>query len=275
FELDLRSGELRKSGRRVRLQAQPFQLLTMMLEHAGEVVTREEACRNLWPNDTFVDFDHSLAEAISKIREALGDSAENPKYIETLPKRGYRFIGKITLEAPMVMPVTEAQERIELQPAWTPVTGKKGDANPTEAIGKKRRFTPQAVSGVALAAVAIAISGSWFFSGRPRPLTAKDTIVLADFTNATGDPVFDGALRQGLSIQLEQSPFLSIISDEQVQETLEQMSQKPDAKLTPAVAREVCQRTSSAVVLDGTIAQIGSRYQLTLRAPSCVDGRSV
>ncbi len=275
FELDLRSGELRKSGRRVRLQAQPFQLLTMLLEYAGEVVTREEACQNLWPNDTFVDFDHSLAEAISKIREALGDSAENPKYIETLPKRGYRFIGKITPEAPVVMPVPEAQERIELQPASAPATGENGDSTRTETVGKTRRFTRQAASGVALVAVAIATFASWFFYERPHPLTAKDTIVLADFTNATGDLVFDGALRQGLSVQLEQSPFLSILSDEQTQETLERMGRKPDSRLTPEIAREVCQRTSSAVVLDGTIAQVGSRYQLTLRASNCVDGKSI
>src|SRR6266403_6382283 len=101
FEVDLRSGELRKSGHRIRLQAQPFELLAMLLEHVGEVVTREEVCRKLWPNDTFVDFDHSLAAAVNKIREALGDSADNPKYIETLPKRGYRFIGKIKPEAPV------------------------------------------------------------------------------------------------------------------------------------------------------------------------------
>jgi len=275
FQLDLRSGELRKSGRRVRLQAQPFQLLTMLLEYAGEVVTREEACQNLWPNDTFVDFDHSLAEAISKIREALGDSAENPKYIETLPRRGYRFIGKITPEAPVVMPIPEAQERIELQPPSSPPTGENGDSTRTETVRKMRRFTRHAASGVALVAVAIATSASWFFYERPHPLTAKDTIVLADFTNATGDLVFDGALRQGLSVQLEQSPFLSILSDEQTQETLKRMGRKPDARLTPEIAREVCQRTSSAVVLDGTIAQVGSRYQLTLRASNCVDGKSI
>jgi eukaryotic-like serine/threonine-protein kinase len=275
FELDLRSRELRKSGRRIRLQAQPFQLLTMLLEHAGEVVTREEACQNLWTNDTFVDFDHSLAEAISKIREALGDSAENPKYIETLPKRGYRFIGKITPEAPVVVPVPEAQERIDLQPVSASAPAEYGDCTRTETVGKTRRFTWQAASGAALAAVAIAVFASWFFSKRPHSLTPKDTIVLADFTNATGDPVFDGTLRQGLSVQLEQSPFLSILSDEQIQETLERMGRKPDARLTPVIAREVCQRTSSAVVLDGTIAQVDSRYQLTLRASNCVDGKSI
>ena len=105
--MNLRSGELRKSGRRIRLQTQPFHLLTILLEHAGEVVAREEAHRNLWPNDTFVGFDHSLAEAIGKIREAFGDSAENPKYIETLPKRGDRFIGEVTPKAPVVMPIPQ------------------------------------------------------------------------------------------------------------------------------------------------------------------------
>jgi DNA-binding winged helix-turn-helix (wHTH) protein len=93
FEVDLRSGELRKDGRRVRMQAQPFQLLALLLEHPGEVVTREEICRKLWDADTFVDFDHSLGTAINKIREALGDSADHPRFVETLPRRGYRFIG--------------------------------------------------------------------------------------------------------------------------------------------------------------------------------------
>jgi Tol biopolymer transport system component/DNA-binding winged helix-turn-helix (wHTH) protein len=96
FEVDLRSGELHKNGHRVRLQDQPFQLLALLLEHPGEVVTRLEICRRLWQADTFVDFDHSLATAISKVREALGDSAEGPQFIETLPRRGYRFIGAIT-----------------------------------------------------------------------------------------------------------------------------------------------------------------------------------
>src|SRR6202795_1855410 len=116
FAVDLRSGEVRKNGARIRLQAQPFQLLGLLLENVGEVVTREEICRQLWPADTFVDFEHSLAAAVNKIREALGDSPENPKYIETLPKRGYRFIGKIRPEAPVVIAVAEPQQTVELVP---------------------------------------------------------------------------------------------------------------------------------------------------------------
>jgi len=96
FEVNLNSGELRKNGTRVRLQQQPFQLLVLLLERPGEVVTREELKQRLWADDTFVDFDHGVASGISKIRQALNDTAENPRFIETLPKRGYRFIAPVT-----------------------------------------------------------------------------------------------------------------------------------------------------------------------------------
>jgi len=95
FELDLNAGELRKSGVKLRLQGQPFQVLALLLERAGDVVTREELQQKLWPADTFVDFDHSLNTAINKVREALGDSASSPRYVETLARRGYRFIGPV------------------------------------------------------------------------------------------------------------------------------------------------------------------------------------
>ena len=95
FELDLSAGELRKSGVKLRLQEQPFQVLALLLERAGEVVTREELQQNLWAADTFVDFDHSLNTAINKVREALGDSASSPRYVETVARRGYRFIAPV------------------------------------------------------------------------------------------------------------------------------------------------------------------------------------
>lgn len=100
FELDLSAGELRKNGAKLRLQGQPFQVLALLLERAGEVVTREELQQKLWPSDTFVDFDHSLNTAINKVREALGDSASSPRYVETLARRGYRFIAPVRAEAP-------------------------------------------------------------------------------------------------------------------------------------------------------------------------------
>jgi cholera toxin transcriptional activator len=95
FEADSATGELRRQGLRIRLKAQPFQLLLMLLERPGELVTREEICRALWPQDTFVDFEHGVNSAINRLREALGDTANNPRFIETLPRRGYRFVAPV------------------------------------------------------------------------------------------------------------------------------------------------------------------------------------
>ena len=130
-------------------------------------------------------------------------------------------------------------------------------------------------AGATILIIGLAVGGWLLFSRKVHALTDKDTVVLADFTNTTGDAVFDGTLRQGLSVQLEQSPFLSIISDQQIQQTLRMMDQKPDAKLTPEIARELCQRTASAAVLDGSIAQIGTQYLLTLKAVNCASGESL
>ena len=106
FELDLTAGELRKNGVKLRLQGQPFQVLALLLERAGEVVSREELQQKLWPADTFVDFDHSLNTAINKVREVLGDSASSPRYVETLARRGYRFIAPVQQDKPQ--PVAES-----------------------------------------------------------------------------------------------------------------------------------------------------------------------
>jgi serine/threonine protein kinase/tetratricopeptide (TPR) repeat protein len=151
--------------------------------------------------------------------------------------------------------------------ARTTVSAKAGGAS---GIGLRwKLIVPAAVVFLALSI------GSYFYFHRAPKLTDKDTIVLADFANTTGDTVFDGALRQGLSVQLEQSPFLSIISDQQIQQALRMMGQKPDAKLMPEIARELCQRTGSSAVLDGSIAQIGAQYLLTLKAVNCASGESL
>jgi tetratricopeptide (TPR) repeat protein len=121
-------------------------------------------------------------------------------------------------------------------------------------------------------AVLVLAIGGYFYLHRTSRLTDKDTIVLADFTNTTGDPVFDGTLRQGMAVQLEQSPFLSLISEERILHALSLMGQPSDARLTPELAHEVCERTASAAVLDGSIANLGSQYVLGLRAKNCRTG---
>jgi serine/threonine protein kinase/Tfp pilus assembly protein PilF len=121
-------------------------------------------------------------------------------------------------------------------------------------------------------AIVVFTAGGYLFRGRTPKLSDKDAIVLADFANTTGEPVFDGTLRQGLAVQLAQSPFLSLLSEEGIHHTLRMMGQPPNARLTPEIARELCQRTSSAAVLDGSIALIGTQYNLTLSAVNCARG---
>jgi eukaryotic-like serine/threonine-protein kinase len=129
-----------------------------------------------------------------------------------------------------------------------------------------------AVTGTTIVVVGLAVGGWLFYSRKAHALTDKDTIVLADFTNATGDSVFDGTLRQGLAVQLEQSPFLSIVSDQRIQQTLQLMGQPADTKLTPEIARDLCQRAGGKAYMSGSIASLGSQYVLGLRAVNCLTG---
>jgi len=260
FEVDPRARELRKSGLRIKLQDQPLQVLVMLLEHPGEMVTREELQRRLWPADTFVDFDHSLNSAVTKLREALGDQAENPRFIETLHRRGYRFIAPV--EGHVDAPEMGTGSQRDTDSARVTVSAKAAAAN---AI----RLRWKLIFPTVVLALAVAIS---FYFHRTPKITNQDTIVLGDFTNTTGDTVFDGTLRQGLAVQLEQSPFLSLISDQRLQQTLRLMGQPADARLTPEIARELCQRTQSAAVLDGSIASLGRQYVLGLKAVNCRTG---
>src|SRR5499425_1792115 len=112
YEVDLRSGELRKNGRKVKLTGQPFQVLAILLEHAGKLVTREQLQKQLWPSETFVDFDRGLNAAINRVREALGDSAENPRFVETLPRRGYRFIAPLVDSRPARATLPAAESNV-------------------------------------------------------------------------------------------------------------------------------------------------------------------
>jgi len=259
FEVNPASGELLKHGRRVRLQEQPFRLLVVLLENAGRVVSREQIQNRIWEGNTFVDFDSSLRVAVRKLREALGDDAENPRYIETIPKRGYRFLA----------PAGRAADPVRQEPEHSPA------AAPAPATSAGAKSWPWAKALLLLLLIASGASAFLFLARGKRVFTAKDTVVLGDFANHTGDPVFDDALRQGMAIELEQSPFLKLISEERMHQTLSLMGQPPDAKLTPAIALELCQRDASAAVLGGSIAQIGAQYLLTLKAINCANGESL
>src|SRR6267154_6014146 len=163
FEADLRTGELTKLGKRVRFQEQPFQLLTMLLEKPGELVTREELHERLWPT-TIVDFDHGLNKAISKVREALGDSAENPHFVETVASRGYRFLADVAV-VQGGQPETAAGDLAgqEAPAPQRPADVSTSARRPAHAFGWR-------LSGFGIA-LALAVFLSWFFYSFRHPLS--------------------------------------------------------------------------------------------------------
>jgi TolB-like protein/DNA-binding winged helix-turn-helix (wHTH) protein/Tfp pilus assembly protein PilF len=174
FEVDIVSGELRRHGLKIRLQDQPFRLLVLLLERAGDVVTREEVREKLWPAETYVDFDHSLNTAVRKLREALGDSAEAPRYVETLARRGYRFIAPV---APRTAQVAYSAKAAVASLLPSPV------ARPSTSA---RRLLILAIVVMSCAAALVAY---WVVS-RPGPMTqpgGKVTLAVLPFDNLTGD----------------------------------------------------------------------------------------
>lgn len=255
FELESAGFHLQRSGRTVKLERIPMELLILLVERPGELVTREEIVAKFWGN-TFLDTDNAVNTAVRKIRQALEDSPEQPRFIQTVSGKGYRFIAQIGKTA----------EQRQQSPAGLSVVDTTLDAEPGTRLA--RHWKVAAMGVTALAGAFLVYS---YLRTTPK-LTDRDTIVLAEFANTTGDPVFDRTLRQGLAVQLEQSPFLRLISEERIRQTLRLMGQQPDARLTPEFAREICERTASTAVLEGMIASLGSQYVLSLRATNCRTG---
>jgi len=256
FEARLSSGELRKHGLLIRVPGQPFKILAMLLERPGEVITREEFRTRLWSAETFVDFEHSLNSAIKKLREALGDSAEAPRYIETLPRLGYRFVA----------PVSYGSPEAPVGPAPLPASA--------PSVPRARVRLTRPVLLVIVAVILAAAGGIWLAVRRTPPLiTEQDSIVLTDFENRTGDPAFDGTLKKVLEVEIGQSPYLNVLPDATVRQTLEYMRRPPDEPITKQVGLEICQRNANKAMLSGSIAMFGNRYVLTLEAVNCATGR--
>ena len=256
FEVDDREFRLSEDGTPVQVEPKALRLLLYLIENRNRLVRKQELLDAVWPDAMVTE--NALTRVIGLLRKALNEDSHVPRYIETVPTAGYRFIANVTVveEYPATRAATQT-------PPITPPAEHRTGAG-TRTSGLPYRFV----------LLAIVIAGIFLYRHHGKKiLTEKDTIVLADFDNSTGDPVFDATLRRGMAVQLEQSPFLSLIPDDRIQQVLKEMGQLPDARLTPAIAREICERTSSAVVLDGSIAPLGTQYVLGLRAKDCQSGK--
>jgi eukaryotic-like serine/threonine-protein kinase len=270
FEVNLRSGEMCKNGERLKLPDQSFRILAMLLEGAGEIVTRQEIQKGLWPNDTVVEFENSINAAIKRLRVALGDSADQPRYIETLARRGYRWKVPVEWIEPQPGPpqptASAAVEHLQDLESSTPAVVEAG----TVPASTSRRAWMSVAAVLLLAALA---GAGYFILRRPTAkLTQKDTVLLADFANTTGDAVFDDALKQALVVELGQSPFLNVLSERKVSEALRMMGRPANEKVTPEVGRELCLRTGSKAILTGSISSLGGLYVIGLGAVGCAAG---
>jgi TolB-like protein/DNA-binding winged helix-turn-helix (wHTH) protein/Flp pilus assembly protein TadD len=260
FEIDLRAGELRKRGIRIKLQGQPFLLLVTLLKQRGELVTREELRRTLWPEDTFIDFDHSLGTGINKLREVLGDSAANPRFIETLPRRGYRFISPIEPVCASENPPVVSEAAPGEQPPSTgyPVGARDHDQVdlPESTVNEHPRW-PLAwkIAGFALLLLS-AIFTVWILHSRTTPPTGIRSLAVLPLENLSGDAsqdYFSDGMTDELITELGQISGLRVISRTSM------MTYKGARKPLPQIAREL----NVDVVVEGTVLRSGSRVRIT------------
>jgi DNA-binding winged helix-turn-helix (wHTH) protein/tetratricopeptide (TPR) repeat protein len=265
FRLDPAHRVLLRDGKPVALQPKALDILLVLVRNPGRLIPKDDLIEEIWP-DTVVE-EANLSQNIFLLRKALGDGADGQRYIVTLPRRGYQFVEPVHVRP---INVTAGAHTASISAA-------DGIGSATDSGGSARRHrrTPTYLVLAAVVAVTAIVliravgSGS---SSHPQALAAADTIVLADFANSTGDPVFDGTLRQALAAQLEQSPLLNLLSDQRIAAALALMGKDKDAPINGQLASEVCQRTGSAALIDGVIAQLGTQYLLTLKASNCGTG---
>jgi TolB-like protein/DNA-binding winged helix-turn-helix (wHTH) protein/Flp pilus assembly protein TadD len=237
FELDVRSGELSKRGVRLPIQGRPVQALAILLENPGQIVTREEMRKRLWPADTFVDFEHGLHNAIARLREALSDSADTPRFIETLPRRGYRFIA----------PVTN-----------TNVNSAAADKATTATAKPVRRFRPVLVAPGAIIIIVLVAAGVWFYrrSARIPQLVSIHSLAVLPLENLSGNPeeaYFADGMTDELITDLAKIGSLSVTS------RTSSMRFKGSPIPLPQIAREL----KVDAVVEGSVTRSSNRVRIT------------
>jgi DNA-binding winged helix-turn-helix (wHTH) protein/tetratricopeptide (TPR) repeat protein len=269
FRVDPDKRLLLRDDRPVPLQPKAFEMLLVLVQNSGSVVLKDDLMKALWP-DSFVE-ESNLTQHIFVLRKSLGETAGENRYIATVPGRGYQFAQTVRL-------VPQQQDIIVRNHSVTHVVidaERSPDQIRSTPLRPRQVRTTRVLGWVGLGVVVVAalLTGAWFWrSYRIAKLTEKDTVVLTDFANSTGDPIFDGTLKTALTISLRQSPFLNTLSDGRVAKLLKEMTRPAGAKLTPELVRELCQRANSKAYIAGSIGSLGSEYVIGLKAVNCQNG---
>ena len=273
FELDLRAAELRKRGVRVKLQEQPFQVLSALLEHAGDVVTREQLRQKLWPAHTFVDFDRSLNKAVTKLRSALGDSADNPRYVETIPRHGYRFLAPV--HARREDPAAKIEERSSIpdEQAFQPILPQPEPPRPDSRIASqhlpphiaRKQFygTLGAILLALLATLAyLRIHQPTIVGGAPTMVSPRRSVAVLGFKNLSGDTQeawLSTALSDWLMTELTAGEQLRAIPAESVARMKIELSLPDVDSLGRDTLLRIRKNLATDFVIVGSYAMFGSK----------------
>jgi DNA-binding winged helix-turn-helix (wHTH) protein/tetratricopeptide (TPR) repeat protein len=255
FEVDPLSRTLRRQGEALTLTRRAFDVLLYFVRDPARPLSKDELMKSVWP-DTAVD-ENSLMQSISVLRKALDEKPGESRYIATLQGRGYQFVSSVQTIA------TDCANS-------EPVAVGTGEGTAREAP-EPRNWRRIALAGAL--ALAVSAAAGYLAWRHFRPAPPPMVVVLADFADSTGEADFDGVLNRALLIDLEQSPFLNLLTRSTVEETLSEMRRKRDEVLTPALAREVCQRNNGQAMLHGTLSRLGASYLLLLDAEGCVSGK--
>ena len=287
FRLDTSQRLLFRDGELVPLSRKALDILVILVENHGQLIEKEDLMRRVWP-DSFVE-ESNLAVHISQLRKTLGEESVDYR-IETIPRRGYRFLGAVEREVakkeppePVVNPEI-APSAPKIQQADEEIVEISAPQPQPETLVRRPRGLVWISAGLAAALVAVLLVFALRFRDKGKTAPAgspagvaevagnRDRIVLGEITNNTGEPVFNTTLRQAMEIELEQSPYLSLISEERMQQSLRLTGKPAETPLTPELSRELCQRNGGAALLDGSIAKLGSVYVLGVKAVNCRTG---
>jgi len=283
FQVDPLARTLRREEQVVTLNRRAFDVLLYFVQNPGKVLTRDELLKNVWP-DSFVD-ENSLAQSISMLRRALDEKPGDNSYIVTLTGRGYQFVAPVqvvSLENGSTLPEAASAAALSSNPSGlifqkhtirtSVITEEKEQLSLPVS---RKRAVAQLVSALAVVAISVAGFYAWRQSHRVPPMKESDLVLVSDFVNTTGEPIFDSTLKQALTVKLAESPYFNVVLDAKTRQTLGLMGKSPAERVVLPIARDVCQREGAKVLVGGSIVRVGNKYAIHLDAMNCLTGASV